>query len=98
MRGYNWRGEQDDVDDGQPRIKLVCMAKIIFVLDQEDVSQLLRDLGQKMDSYNHTAAIMDDEDPNLEHVLIEDVQNSDEARAIAGKYRRIIDEMSQQIS
>ena len=74
------------------------MPKATITLDRNDLGQILDGLTQRMESFDHTAAFLDDEDPNLEGDIIEEVRDAAEARTLAAHYRRIIDEITRQLT
>jgi hypothetical protein len=73
------------------------MPMATITLDRNDLGQILDGLTQRMESYDHTAAFLDDKDPNLEGRIIEEVRDAAEARSLAATYRRIINEISRQL-
>jgi hypothetical protein len=74
------------------------MPKATITLDRNDLGQILDGLTLRMESYDHTAAFLDDEDPNLEGWIIEEVRDAAEARSIAAHYQQIIDDISRQLA
>jgi len=73
------------------------MTTVNISLERNDIGQIIDGLTVRMESYEFTARFLDDEELNLDHLLIEDVRDSDEARELAGYYRRIIETISRQI-
>ena len=70
---------------------------VSIALNHNDLGQIVDGLTERMEAYEFTARVLDDEEPNLDHFLIEEVRDSDEARSIAAFYRRIIYEIGKQI-
>jgi hypothetical protein len=75
----------------------VHMTKVSVALERNEFGQIVDGLTQRMESYEFTARFLDDEELNLDHLLIEEVRDSEEARNIARLYKRIIDEIVKQI-
>jgi hypothetical protein len=73
------------------------MAMATITLDRNDLGQILDGLTQRMESYDHTAEFLDDENQNLDGFLIEEVRDSAEARNLARHYRRIIEDITRQL-
>jgi hypothetical protein len=74
------------------------MAKATITLARNDLDQIIDGLTQRMESYERTAEFLDDESHNLEGFLIEEVRDSTEARTLTSHYRRIIEEITRQLT